>query len=82
MKEKEGEEAEEGGLCAVTHSARSGEVGALHNALPHLTAEQANKHTLQVLRGDLQKHHRSPEFSDTVCVCLCRTEEQGSLFVS
>ena len=48
-------------VCALTHSARSGEVSALHHALPHLAAEQADTHTLQVLRGDLQKHSRPLE---------------------
>lgn len=58
----EGEKREKReGLCALTHSARPGEVSALHHALPHLAAEQANTHTLQVLRGDLQKHRRPLE---------------------
>ena len=47
---------EERWLCAPTHSARSGEVGALYHTLPHLAAEQANTHTLEVLRGDLQTY--------------------------
>lgn len=40
-------------LCAPTHCARPGEVGALYHAVPHLVVEQANTHTLQVLGGDL-----------------------------
>lgn len=56
VKEIEGEER-----GALTHSARPGEVCALHHALPHLAAEQANTHSLQVLRGDLQKHSRPLE---------------------
>lgn len=60
VKENEGEERCVC-VCALTHSARSGEVSALHHALPHLAAEQADTHTLQVLRGDLQKHSRPLE---------------------
>lgn len=50
VKKNDGEERR---LCALTHSARSGEVSTLHHALPHLATEQANTHTLQVLWGDL-----------------------------
>lgn len=39
---------------ALTHSAGPGEVDALGRALPHLAAEQAHAHTLEVLWGDLQ----------------------------
>lgn len=55
-------------LCVLTHSARSGEVSALHHALSHLAAEQANTHTLQVLRGELQTHSMTLE--------LCGGEEE------
>lgn len=53
MKENDGEER---GLYVFTHSARSGEVSAMHHTLPHLAAEQANTHTLQILWGDLWKY--------------------------
>lgn len=63
MKESEGEQR-----VAFTHSARPGEVSALHDALPHLAAEQANIHTLQILRGDLQKKQNiAGPLSFTVC---------------
>lgn len=57
MKSEGEERIREMVLCAcVTYSARSGEISALHHTLSHLAAEEANIHTLQVLRGDLQKH--------------------------
>lgn len=43
------------GECGA-YSARPCEVRALNSTLPHLAAEQTNTHTLQILRGDLQRN--------------------------
>ena len=45
----------------LTHSSRPGEVDALCHAVPHLVAEEAHAHTLQILRGDLQQQQHSHE---------------------